>query len=361
MNQKLGIYGLCLLLCLLVLINGRSLTAEQITLYPPPHFPEKRETAVNLQPQAVVGANISYYLPFVVRAEEIGQWVDTQDRQEVVNFYLGDYLASEGVPTGWTGSVGSCVPGSTTVAFKEAMLRRLNYFRAMAGIPALEGFLADYNTKAQAAALMMSAEGALSHSPGTDWACYTAAGSQGAGSSNLYLGVYGPAAISGYINDPGSGNYFVGHRRWILYPQSKNLGTGDIPSSPGYSPANALWVFDTANMWGSRPDTREAFIAWPPPGFVPYQVVYPRWSFAYDDADLTGASVLMSKNGVPLGLTISPVVNGYGENTLVWEPNDNFGSAPSADAVYQVTVSNVIVNGTPKSFNYTVTIINPGP
>ena len=359
MKHNLRFYGLIFLLSLLVWVNGRSLTADENNPLPPPPFPPQPSELMAGQPQTAVGGDYAVYLPLITRPDEIGPWVDTQNRQQVVNFYLNDYLASEGVSSGWTGNVGSCMSGTTSSAFKEAMLRRLNYFRAMAGVPALDGFWADYNNKAQAAALMMSAEDRLSHSPGTDWACYTESGSQGAGSSNLYLGVYGPSAISGYIQDPGSSNYVAGHRRWILYPQSKYLGTGDIPPSPGYSPANALWVFDTANMWGPRPDTREVYVAWPPPGYVPYQVIYARWSFAYDEADFTNATVVMSKNGAPLALTVNPVVNGYGENTLVWEPVDSFG-APTADVVYQVTVNNVVINGSPQSFSYTVTMINPG-
>lgn len=362
MNQKFRAYWIMavLLLGLLLLVNGRSLTADQIELPPPPPFPQKPANIDIAQPETAVGGDSFLYLPLVLRPEEVGPWVDTQDRQEVVTFYQVDYLASEGVSSGWNGSVGSCAAGSTSVAFKEAILRRLNYFRAMAGVPALEGFSADYNNKAQQAALMMSAEGALSHTPDPGWACYTSAGSEGAGSSNLYLGVYGPSAISGYILDPGGGNYFVGHRRWILYPQSKYLGTGDIPPSPGFSPANALWVFDTANMWGPRPDTREAYVAWPPPGYVPYQVVYYRWSFAYAGADFSGATVTMSRNGSGLSLTKNTVVNGYAENTLVWEPDDNFGFAPGSDVSYQVTINNVVINGSPQSFSYEVIMIDPG-
>lgn len=355
-------WKIAFLLCagLLLTANGRSLTADQINLPPPPTFPPRPE-AISLEtPQIVSGGDNFLYLPLVLRPEEIGPWVDTQNRQQVVNFYLVDYQSSEGVGSGWNGNVSSCIASTTSAAFKEAMLDRINYFRAMAGVPALEGFLAEYNSKAQAAALMMSAEGALSHSPGTGWACYTANGAEGAGSSNLYLGVYGPAAISGYIYDPGSGNYPVGHRRWILYPQTKFMGTGDIPPSSGYSPANALWVFDSANMWGPRPDTRESFVAWPPPGYVPYQVVYPRWSFSYAGADFSGSTVTMSKNGSPLSLTVSSVVNGFGENTLVWEPNDNFSTAPSSDVPYQITINNVVINGSPQTFSYEVIRINPG-
>lgn len=361
MKRHLKLLQIILLVgALVLLVNGRFTQAGHLpTPPPPPTFPPQPTTTL-VPPQVVAGDSNFVYLPLVLRPEEIGPWVDTQNRAQVVTFYQTEYLASEGVAHGWAGNVGSCNPGSTSAAFKEAVLRRINFFRAMAGVPAVQGFAADYNSKAQAAALMMSAQNSLSHAPGTSWACYTAAGAEGAGSSNLYLGVYGPSAISGYIYDPGGGNYFVGHRRWILYPQTKFMGTGDIPTTSGKAAANALWVFDSVNMWGPRPDTREAFVAWPPPGYVPYQVVYPRWSFAYAGADFSGASVTLSKNGSPLSVTVSPVANGYGENTLVWEPGDSFGSAPGSDTTYQVTLNNVVIGGSPQSFSYQVIVINPG-
>jgi len=68
----------------------------------------------------------------------------------------------------------------------------------------------------------------------------------------------------------------------------------------------------------------------------------------------------MSKNGSPLSLSMKTVVNGYGENTLVWEPNDDFFSAPTADVTYQVMVNDVMIKGTLLNFSYTVTMIDPG-
>ncbi|WP_420642604.1 hypothetical protein [Candidatus Leptofilum sp.] len=167
MRRNISFISLYLMLSLLVLVNGRSLTADQNSLPPPPPFPPQPIAQTNLTPHAIVGGDAQLFLPLVLKPEEIGPWVDTQNRQQVVTFYLDEYLASEGVDSGWNGNVGSCVAGNTSAAFKEAILRRLNYFRSMAGVPDLEGLLAEYNSKAQAAALMMSAEGALSHTPGT--------------------------------------------------------------------------------------------------------------------------------------------------------------------------------------------------
>jgi hypothetical protein len=232
----------------------------------------------------------------------------------------------------------------------------------MAGVPAKVTLNDEYSTKAQAAALMMSVNRQLSHDPPASWQCYSDAGHEGAGNSNLYLGVYGWNAITGYMRDPGSGNYFVGHRRWILYPQTQQMGTGDIPPVTGYSPANALWVFDS-NMWGPRPATRDEFVAWPPRGYVPYQVVFARWSFAYPGADFSSATVTMSSGGSSVPLVQSAVVNGYGENTLVWIPlglNDGAPwPKPANDTTYTVNVQNVTIGGQSRSFTYDVIVFDP--
>jgi uncharacterized protein YkwD len=297
------------------------------------------------------------YLPATHRSPT---WVQTQDRQASLAFYLDQYLSSENVPADWTGNHASCSAGTTSAEFRSAVLRRINYFRSMAGVPGLRALSDTYNLKAQAAALMMSVNRQLSHNPPSTWTCYTSEGAQGAGSSNLYLGVYGPAAISGYIKDPGSGNSAAGHRRWILFPPTQQMGTGDIPPVVGYLPSNALWVFDA---FSPRPATREPYVAWPPPGYVPYPVVFARWSFSYPNADLTAATVTMQSGGASLGLSQSPVVNGYGDNTLVWTPAGAAGDSwpkPAQDTTYTVSVQNVFIGGQNRGFTYDVILFDPG-
>lgn len=298
------------------------------------------------------------YLPLVSHGTPILS-VNPQNRQASLDFYNTVYLASEGAPIDWTGNHAACGEGTTSAAFRQAVQLRINYFRAMAGVPATVILSDEFTAKAQKAALMMSVNRQLSHSPDSSWICYSAEGAEAAGKSNLYLGVYGPNAISGYIYDPGSGNYAVGHRRWILYPQTESMGSGDIPPAAGYPASNALWVFD-ANIRGPRPATREEFVAWPPPGYVPSQVVYPRWSFSYARADFSNALVSMRQGSVPVALVQQTVVNGYGENTLVWEPQISLGVPPASDTTYTVTVENVVVDENRRDFTYDVIVFDAG-
>lgn len=294
-----------------------------------------------------------------------GFTADTTSREQVREFYNAVYLASAGVPINSTAVVSNCVPGTNSPGFTSATLRRLNWFRALAGIPAAVTFNAAEGVKDQSAALMMAAQGALQHAGNwTGWNCLSADGTNASGNSNLALGNYGPDAITAYIWDFGANNYEVGHRRWILYPQTQVMATGDVPPQGSYNSANATWVFD-ANYGGPRPPTRTAYVPWPPPGYVPRQVVYPQWSFALTNAGFTNATVTMTSNGVPVAVTKQAYVSGYGENTLVWYPT---GLDPTTttvfpfsgtDTVYAVTISNVFTTAGTKSYTYNVTVFDP--
>ncbi len=303
------------------------------------------------------------YLP-LIRRDQIGLSVNIQNREDSLNFFLNQYLLSENPAINWTGNRSTCDPGTTGQDFRDAVLRRINYFRAMAGVPANVTFSNDYNRLSQAAALMMSVNGQLNHSPPTSWTCYSTDGAQGAGSSNLAMGANSWNAISLYMRDPGDGNYPVGHRRWILYPQTQVMGTGDIPASGGYSATNSLHVFDT-HMGDPRPQTRDEFVSWPPPGYVPYQVVYARWSFSLAKADFSKATIFMESNGSSLSVVRENSVNGYGENTLVWIPmgmnNGDNWPKPAVDATYTVHIHNVVVNQQSRDFAYDVIVFNPIP
>ena len=300
-----------------------------------------------------------------------GYAVDTTSREQVRLFYKTVFASSNDVASGWNGNVAGCTAGETTADFKAAVLRRINWFRAMAGVPATVQFDSTFNQKAQQAALLMAARNpdeqhvqGLSHFPTADWACFPQMlfGAEAAGKSNLALGSIGADSVASYMQEPDANNPAVGHRRWLLYPQTQLMGTGDVA---GVIPTNAIWVQD-GNFGTGRPAVRDPdqFVAWPPRGYTPYQTVYPRWSLSYPNANFAGATVTMLKNGVPLGTTKEAVQNGFGENTIVWIPagyTDTMTWAkPTADDTYTVTISNVTGVNVPSSFNYTVTVFDPG-
>ena len=303
-----------------------------------------------------------------VPADNTGGWsIDTTDRQLVRAFYNSVYTASPETPIDWSGDHGNCIAGDTVSDFKNAVLARINYYRAMAGVPASVTFDPTLNVKAQQAALMMSANNQLNHYPPDTWSCYTADGDEAAGRSNLSLGRNGWEAVSGQMRDNGSNNAEVGHRRWLLLPQTEMMGTGDVPYLSGTQPdANAIWVV-TDEYSNSIPPVRDEFIAWPTKGFNPYPIVPVRWSFTYPNANFSAATVSMTENGMGISSTIdSRPGNGGPRASLVWRPKglsaNSSGATwptPLADTEYDVTVSNVIVGGVSRNFTYRVTVFDP--
>ena len=273
--------------------------------------------------------------------------IDTLSRNDVEIAYVGRYSPAISTPVVWTGNTSGCVAGTINQAATDATLATINFFRNMSGV---NDVVLDeaYSRKAQQAALMMQAQNALSHTPTQPWACYSAEGVEAAGRSNFALGATAPRAIKAYVEDSGGGNTAAGRRRWIQYPFMDRMG------SVSTSGANALWVF-TPFFNQRSPD----WVAWPPAGYVTRDLVFPRWSLSRDDADFSGASVTMTLNGNNLTLQTSSVQNGYGLNTLVWEPNNLVLPTDGTDATIKVTVNNVIVNGVSQNSQYDVIAIKP--
>ncbi len=58
-------------------------------------------------------------------------------------------------------------------------------------------------------------------------------------------------------------------------------------------------------------------------------------------------------------MTLEPIANGYGDNTLVFLPVGVPYTQPAADTTYTVTVQNLTGPSVPPSIQYTVTVIDP--
>jgi hypothetical protein len=276
------------------------------------------------------------------------------NRQAIIDDYKTVYLTSDVLTAdlGWTGSVATCTPGTTSALSKTNTINRINYFRKLAGLSNTVILdQAAYETNCQAAALIMDANDNLSHSPPNNWTCWTQAGSNGAGSSNLALGAHASGAISLYMIDPGSGNEPAGHRRWILNSRATKFGTGSSSSTA----ANALFVFGPSVVPASLP----SFIAYPCEGFFPRSLMPTRWSFGIPGANFSTATVLVKDEaGATVSITQHPYQVGYGDNTLTWEmPGAAASFVNKEDVLYTVTVSG-IANTPAASYTYTVVLIH---
>ncbi len=282
------------------------------------------------------------------------------DRNQVINAYRSIYLAQDAVDAGWTGNVAGCNAGTTSTAYRQATIDRVNFYRALAGLPGnvtLMGGTA--GSAAQQAALMFSANGQLDHNPPQSWLCWTSSGAEGAWNANIAIGTRlgGPAAVALYMEERGTYNDIAGHRRWILYPPQASMDSGSVPQ--GSNASNALWVL---GPFGTRPATPNG-VAWPSRGYVPWPLLPAqsnRWSFSWPGADFSAAQVRMTRNGQALGaVAYERIATGYGDNTLVWRPQGVTYVRPAADVTYRVTISGLRGTNVPTTIQYDVIAIDP--
>src|SRR5688572_23511298 len=115
---------------------------------------------------------------FGAKAVSMVPAIDTTSRAAVVAAYNAYYnIAMPAV--GFTGSSVTCAPGSISLAFQEWTVTRINFLRAMAGVPGNTTLDSGLNSQEQAAALIMAANDTLTHTPSPGMACYTQAGYDG--------------------------------------------------------------------------------------------------------------------------------------------------------------------------------------
>jgi uncharacterized repeat protein (TIGR01451 family) len=278
--------------------------------------------------------------------------IDTSNMAAVAAAYNTYYnVAMPAV--GFTGSTSTCVPGSVSLAFQEWTISRINFLRAMAGVSGNTTLNSSLDAQQQAAALIMSANNTLNHFPASNLTCWTQAGADGAGTSNLSLGVTDSVQI--YMSEPGNGNQPVGHRRWLLDSRKNSFGHGQVTDGPN---TNALYAFQR----GSVVPVPNG-IPWPPRGYVPL-ALFPtqftsvqRWSFGLPGASFASANVAVTRNGAPVTVNVvSRTDNGYGDNTIVWEMPA--GHAVTAGSTYNVTVSGV-AGAASTSYTYQIFPFDP--
>jgi hypothetical protein len=261
-------------------------------------------------------------------------------------------VTARSVQSGWTGSVEGCRRGTESSASIGATATAVNGLRDFAGLDPVT-FDPVKNDKALAAALMMEAAGRLDHAPDASFPCYTAEGREGAGSSNLFLGAARADAMVGYADDGGVDS--LGHRRWLLDPAATTFGTGSTAR------ANALWVFPD----GAAPASGPPVVAWPPAGWIPWDLVPGTWSAGMNvpGVDVAAAQVSVSAGGQPRAVSnVRSLDSGFGsaDPTLAWEVAPA-ADDQDADRELAVAIDGATLAGAPYPIRYTVQAFDASP
>jgi hypothetical protein len=152
------------------------------------------------------------------------------------------------------------------------------------------------------------------------------------------------------MDDPGSTNAAVGHRRWLLNPFATVVGTGSTNT------ANALTVIGPTSS--SRPNPK--WVGWPTAGYFP-NAMEPggRWSLSAGRGNISFAKarVHVYVGGTKLAVRKYRVENGYAQPTIVWQMPAGF----SKTSAYRVVVKNIRRKGSRKHLKaaYTVRLFTP--
>ncbi len=231
----------------------------------------------------------------------------------------------------------ACRAGTLKEAVRQDFLDRLNALRALHGLAPVTYSSAE-NEQVDRASLMMAANRALSHTPPTNWLCYSATGAQGAASGNL-IGGWGNGLpwsseddnLAGWMTERYSAS--IGHRRWILDPFLGQIAYGRVAqqgTDGARSDAATLKVFDFATP-SPAPASVPPFVAYPqgdyparyfgPGDILSFSAVVSSASRSANAAvNFSNATVRVSDASGDLAVTEKSADNiGYGlPNNLQW-------------------------------------------
>lgn len=264
-----------------------------------------------------------------------------------------------------------CFEGVLTLSEKIKALDRLNYIRKIHGLTEVN-YNYDKDVAVQKSALIAVANQLLTHFPEKSSKCYTTTGDSACQQSNLHLSYYSSIgkvwnsaeSVDGWINERYSQS--IGHRRWFLSPFLKSVSFGRVDQ---IKPNGQYWVASSMWVWDSEGSTNAdvEFIACP---FHNYP------QSAFDKDLILSFSVLMNKtnwwsnNKVNFSSASVQVKDDNQSNYAVTNlsfDNQNYGlpnnlqwkvTGLEYNKKYNVTISNVNVNGELKSYNYWFKIEN---
>lgn len=277
-----------------------------------------------------------------------GNHLNTSSRAAVARGFRTQFRPAYRTRTGFTGNVAGCRAGHDSRASLRATRNAINYARSLNHLDPVS-FTPTLNAKAQRAALLMDANGKLSHNPPRGWKCWSGTAASAASKSDILLRY--PHLNSGqitamYLRDAGAANTDVGHRRWLMYPNRSTMGSGSTGN------ANAVYVLGPTRPGRSDP----AFTSWPSSGWFPSNIEPAgRWSLSSGHAGTSFANAHISVVRVTgsgtqkVGVRRYAVVNGYGEPTIVW----HMGAGFQKSGTYRVSVRGITGPG-PSHHTYTV-------
>lgn len=198
---------------------------------------------------------------------------------------------------------------------REMATKRVNFYRKLTGLATIpQTQSVGYQNRSDQAALIMEENKFFNHYFPENLKCWSSEGNWGALGGNLYY--YSDYAcstdsIESYMRDENT--YSLGHRRWVLDPPLPQV----VTSAAGHYSVllTTLYMYKVSNPIPT-------FVAYPPPGPVPYNIIYNDWSFSRHYEKSSDEE----HNVIPSDIKVSITCNGsdYKEINRIIHNSDQF-------------------------------------
>lgn len=213
-----------------------------------------------------------------VDGDDSGVFVDVVDDHDVT---VMDVIGSDSVlvdSSGWqdvvfTGlyseepDVGNCIAGMVSDFEKQRVLDRVNYIRSLHRLPPVS-YASNGDTQTAECSLVIAASRELSHTPPSNWSCWSQDAYDGCNSSNIYV-QWGRtrnqfdslSVVDAFMTDEGVAT--LGHRRWLIDPWLGEISFGRVDGNTWGSntTGSAIQVIGGAQQDISGSDIE--FVAYP--------------------------------------------------------------------------------------------------
>ncbi len=273
-------------------------------------------------------------------------------------------------------SITNCSAGTIKQSIKDKILKYVNDIRAIHKLaPVTYETAGDVN--AQEAALICTANGNITHTPPSSSACYTSNGRKGAEESNLYIYYFqggggilpnSEESIDAWMIDDNTPS--LGHRLSIINPFLTKLAFGRVDGKPK---AGSMQSWDVTSMTMNyqtyvNGTTTVDYVACPQNNYpinlfkkdwlMSFSAIADKnfWGGNFQSVNFSNATIKVSNGNTNLQISdVSFNNNGNGSmgNCLIWK-----AGGLQDEVEYDVTISNVFVNGQSKNFTYKFKLTN---
>lgn len=285
-------------------------------------------------------------------------------KNDILDLYINLYRYSAQESISWNGNIQKCDCGSLSEDVLSAAEMRINFFRLANRLQTVE-IKPEYSQLAQQAALLTKANNQLTHDPSPGMKCYSEAAAKGCHQSCLstsdFTNFPETAFVTGMIQDYGEANYYVGHRRWLLYSGLSKIG---------YGATDVTEAILTANGEQPVPSELPEFVPYPWSGYVPVELIFPKWSFSIPgdhQVDFSNVKITMKDaKGNPMAIKLYEEYKQFLDPTIVWTAKGLFSDYDIQygqnhlvengwlDRKIQISVEQVYIDGVKRSFQYFV-------